>query len=183
MDRYIISDTHFWHPNVLIFDKRPWESIEEMNEGIIKLWNDTVSKKDIVFHLGDFCWAGPSKAVPILDRLNGTIHLIRGNHDKLNLEMKKRFKSISDLKRIRVGDYRLLLSHRPFRTWEHRGENYFNVHGHVHGNSEDYFGAIDLSCNMWKYEPVPVEVVVKHAIIIAKTTNNPNRGIKRREDG
>ena len=52
--RYFISDTHFNHKNVIKYDKRPFDSLEEMEWEIIKRWNNTVSNKDIVYHLGDF---------------------------------------------------------------------------------------------------------------------------------
>lgn len=44
-------------------------------------WNNTVGQDDIVFHLGDFCLGGSAEWTKILDRLNGKIYLIMGNHD------------------------------------------------------------------------------------------------------
>lgn len=53
-----------------------------MNEVLIENWNNTVSNNDIVFHLGDFCFGNHAFWKYIINRLNGKIHLIIGNHKK-----------------------------------------------------------------------------------------------------
>lgn len=178
-NRFFISDTHFYHEGVINYDNRPFSSIIEMNEALIDNWNKTVNKGSIVYMIGDFCWRGPNTAIKILDSLNGQIHLIKGNHDKVNKEMIKRLASISDLKKVRAGEHRLLLSHRPFRTWEGRGERYFNIHGHCHGNLEEWFGALDISCNLYNYTPIHIDVVIENVLEIAKKLHDPNRVIDK----
>lgn len=81
---FFTSDTHFNHANIIDFCKRPFGSVEEMNEALIANWNRVVSKDDIIFHLGDFCFGGSEVWNSILDRLNGKIYLILGNHDIQN---------------------------------------------------------------------------------------------------
>jgi calcineurin-like phosphoesterase family protein len=51
---WFTSDTHFGHNNILKFCKRPWNTVEEMDEALINNWNAVVGTNDIVFHLGDF---------------------------------------------------------------------------------------------------------------------------------
>lgn len=51
---YFISDPHFFHENVIRFDKRPFTSVEEMNAKMRDWWNNTISEKDRVYILGDF---------------------------------------------------------------------------------------------------------------------------------
>ena len=55
---WFTSDTHFGHKNIIEYCKRPFSSVEQMNEMLIKKWNNKVKVDDIVFHLGDFSFRG-----------------------------------------------------------------------------------------------------------------------------
>ena len=56
MKTFFTSDLHFGHENVIKFDERPFNSVEEMDEELIKRWNNKVGKGDIVYVLGDLIW-------------------------------------------------------------------------------------------------------------------------------
>lgn len=83
---FFISDTHFFHQKILEFEKeaRPFSSVEEMNEELVARWNNIVTKRDTVWHLGDVCFGHVSN-LAIIKRLNGTKHLIMGNHDRYGI--------------------------------------------------------------------------------------------------
>ena len=51
--RYWTSDLHLSHANIIDFCNRPYDSVDEMNEDIIRIWNETVSNDDEVWVLGD----------------------------------------------------------------------------------------------------------------------------------
>ena len=53
---FFTADTHFGHENVIQFDKRPFSSASEMDEEMIKRWNNKVGKGDLVYVLGDMIW-------------------------------------------------------------------------------------------------------------------------------
>ena len=78
---YFIADTHFGYANIIKYENRPFCNVEEINRVIIDRWNQTVSKEDTVYHLGDFFLTYTKKQMEIMNRLNGEIILIRGNHD------------------------------------------------------------------------------------------------------
>lgn len=80
---YLCSDCHFNHQNILKYEpeSRPFETVEEMNEVIINNWNSTVSPEDTVYVCGDLFMGPLDQIKSILDRLNGKIILVRGNHD------------------------------------------------------------------------------------------------------
>lgn len=55
---FFTSDTHFFHEGIIKFCNRPFASVEEMNEAMIRNWNEVVHEKGTVFHLGDFAFGG-----------------------------------------------------------------------------------------------------------------------------
>jgi len=77
---YFTSDTHFGHDNVIGFCNRPFASTEEMNEVMIRNWNERVTGADTVYILGDMFFRC-NDAEDILKRLKGKKRLIVGNHD------------------------------------------------------------------------------------------------------
>lgn len=74
---YFISDTHFYHKSIIPYCHRPFPSVDEMNEKLIQNWNNTVSKDDKVYFLGDFCFGSANETRDILNRLNGFKVIIR----------------------------------------------------------------------------------------------------------
>jgi calcineurin-like phosphoesterase family protein len=105
---WFTSDHHFDHNQVLGFSHRPFKVTKDMDEYMIKMWNERVRAGDLVYHLGDFAW---SHAYEYIKRLSGHIILIRGNHDQ-----SKRgtlcLPYVNNM-RIRIGKYDCLLNHRP----------------------------------------------------------------------
>ena len=80
--RYYIADLHFFHRALNDkMDVRGFEDVEEMNEYMISQWNKKVKKRDEVVVLGDFSWGNGRDTAEIIERLNGRIFLIRGNHE------------------------------------------------------------------------------------------------------
>ena len=88
---WLISDTHFWHENILNFEQkdgtklRIFNSVHDMNEVMVINWNAVVRPDDKIYHLGDVAMASFSRTKEIFDRLNGRKILIKGNHDNLKL--------------------------------------------------------------------------------------------------
>ena len=78
---FYISDLHFGHQNAIWFDKRPFASVEEMDQTIIQNWNNTVKPEDTVYILGDMVWAKAKGWPGYLKQLSGHKILIKGNHD------------------------------------------------------------------------------------------------------
>ena len=60
MKTFFTSDLHFGHERVIKFDNRPFKSVEEMNEELIKRWNNKVDRGDLVYVLGDMIWKAAS---------------------------------------------------------------------------------------------------------------------------
>lgn len=132
---FLTSDTHFGHMGVCKFMRedgitklRPWDSPEEMDEEMVKRWNETVKPTDKVYHLGDVVIN--RRALSILHRLNGDKVLIKGNHDIFRLEEYTPF--FRDIRSSHVMNG-IILTHIPL----HPQQLYrfgCNIHGHLHSN-------------------------------------------------
>lgn len=136
------SDPHFWHSRLATI--RGFSSVEEMNEKLIDNWNKKVRLDDTVYLLGDVSFAGTTKTVDVLERLNGKIHLIRGNHDReLTGNVLSIFASVKDLDRIKIVTHnpdgtsdvqRVVLCHFPLLVWDMAHHGAWHLHGHSHGS-------------------------------------------------
>ena len=128
---FFTSDSHWNHSNIIKYCNRPFNNVDEMNECLIKNWNEIVSNDDIVFHLGDFSFSGPTKVREILSQLNGTIVLIKGNHDYGST--LKLFDYVYDQLLLNLNGDLVYLNHYPFLTFAGAySPNVFNLFGHVH---------------------------------------------------
>ena len=143
---WLTSDTHFGHANIIKYCARPFKSTEEMDEVLIKNWNERVSDADIVYHLGDFAWGTIGYWEKIRAKLNGNIHLIIGNHDERflsNERMRKLFREVTYQKRIWFGNKCLYLNHYPFLCFggAYKGlDATWQAFGHVHSNNRSDIG-------------------------------------------
>lgn len=148
---FFTSDTHFHHENIMKFCNRPFKSVEEMDEVLISNWNSVVGKNDIVFHLGDFAFGGSEVWNNVLDRLNGKIHLILGNHDVQNIRegYMSKFKSVSYQQLINVCGRLVYLNHFPFLCYAGSYRNLkavvYQLYGHVHSRPHPNLNNIDDS--------------------------------------
>lgn len=68
-----IADLHFGHKNVIGFDQRPFNDIQEMDRVLIHLWNSRVQKDDNVYIVGDFAYRNERPEAWYLRQLKGHI--------------------------------------------------------------------------------------------------------------
>ena len=174
MKTFFTSDPHFYHANIIKFCNRPYSNTHEMNEALIANWNRKVSKADQVYLLGDVSFGSPGATEGILGRLNGKIHLIKGNHDKSGMLSKigGRFTSINDYLEITVQspviqnkkhNQKIVLFHYPIESWNGKHKGYYHLHGHSHGNVKSP-GILreDAGVDSWNYEPFSFEKLYEH---------------------
>lgn len=135
--KFYISDWHYGHKNCLSFDNRPFFTVSEMNEELVKRWNSVVSRGDIVYVLGDMFWCNSSEAVPVLDMLNGQKFLIRGNHDKSSDgAFVKRFVKITEYMEVEDSGRNVVLCHYPIPCFKNHFYGWYHLYGHVHNSFE-----------------------------------------------
>ncbi len=137
---YFTSDLHFYHDNVIKFANRPYKNSEQMNQALIKNWNDKVGANDEIYILGDFTMKGAELATEILSQLKGKKHLIKGNHDRFVQSPAFEnwwFESVSDYQQISYHSTRFILFHYPILEWNQFFRGSIHLHGHQH-NHADY---------------------------------------------
>ena len=130
---FLVSDTHFGHAGVCRFTKadgvtkiRPWNDPDEMDEEMVRRWNDVVRPNDKVYHLGDVVIN--RKSLKAMARLNGDKVLIRGNHDIFRDEEYREY--FRELRAYHVLNG-MILSHIPVHEAS-IGRFGTNIHGHLH---------------------------------------------------
>jgi calcineurin-like phosphoesterase family protein len=162
---FLVSDTHFGHMGVCKFMQndgvtklRPWDSPEEMDEAMVKSWNETVKPNDKVYHLGDVVIN--RRALKTLARLNGDKVLIRGNHDIFRDEEYREY--FRELRAYHVMNG-MILSHIPLHP-ESLGRFGVNIHGHTHSNRV-------MTWDAFKHHPI-VDVRY-HCVCVEQTDFKP----------
>ena len=164
--QYFASDAHFFHRNVIKYDGRPFDNVEQMNEQLILNWNSVVSEEDEVYYLGDFGMGSEEELFKILRRLNGRIYYIFGNHDKVVKKSKRmlgRFIWTKDLAEIRIPDsdaprgaQSIVLCHYAMRVWNKSHHGAWHLYGHSHGSLPEDPNSLsfDVGLNCIDYTPI-----------------------------
>lgn len=138
MTIWFTSDTHFNHAAIVGMAGRPFADVKTMDEHLIEAWNAVVRPRDTVWHLGDFSLGSPGTAVKYFRRLNGSKHLVVGNHDGKDVKSCS-WASVHDIASQRIDGVKLTLCHYPLLSWRGSAHNRdgvvnsISVHGHVHG--------------------------------------------------
>lgn len=165
---WFTADTHFGHAGILKHQTtRPGGGdLKEHDEILIANWNAVVKKGDIVHHAGDFAWHDPEK---YLRRLNGSVHLTLGNHDRMNAAQAKGFASIKDLSKVKVDGQLIYVMHYAMRVWNQSHYGTWHLYGHSHGSLPDNPNSLsfDVGVDVHSYRPISYDEVV--AIMATKT--------------
>lgn len=165
---FLVSDTHFGHDNICRFLRtdgtklRPWDSATEMDKVLINNWNSVVGPNDKVYHLGDVFINRRFRF--ILEHLNGTKVLIKGNHDIFDLENYTPY--FKDIRAYHKLD-KCILSHIPVHP-QQLGRFKGNIHGHLHehivsdsqGNPDPRY--MTVCVEHINYTPVELSVALQH---------------------
>jgi len=150
---YFTSDHHFEHRNIISYCKRGYESAHEMNEDLIRIWNETITRRDEVYYLGDFGLGSKEVLKSILKRLNfKRITLVKGNHDKCNKAMLEiGFTEVHKYMDLKLEGKTLFLSHVPMVSCYHdicicgHVHDKFQINGNIFNVGVDANGLIPVS--------------------------------------
>lgn len=141
---YFTSDQHFGHFNIIRLSRRPFKTVEEMDETMVERWNAKVRDGDTVYVLGDLFFRA-AIVEPILKRLKGHKHLVLGNHDHSwtdRVNLVDHFESVQTLKEGTVDGQLVTMCHYPMLSYPQARRGYM-VYGHIHNNTgDDYWPLI-----------------------------------------
>lgn len=172
---WITSDTHAFHVNICrgttqwtdSADRcRDFDTPEEMTRHIADKINFLVHENDILFHLGDWSFAG-HKNIPIFREMINCKHvvLLLGNHDH-NIERNEKYHSLFEyigrVNEFRVGGQLVRMSHYPETAWNEIGRNALMLHGHCHGTLKEKLpNRFDMGVDCHNYYPIHLDEVLK----------------------
>ena len=151
---YYTSDLHLGHENIISICKRPFATVEEMDEILITNWNSVVKAEDTVFILGDLIYKNARAPEYYLDRLKGKKVLILGNHDtwfrKNLIKYERYFENTEGYHYLEVSDQgrRVVLFHYPILEWNAYYRGAYHIYGHVH----DDFKSSDINYRIVRNE-------------------------------
>jgi len=146
---WLISDTHFFHSNILKFTDdngelirgKLFDTVEQMNECMLDNWNSVVKPGDIVYHLGDVMMGNKEEFKKYWKQLNGSKRLIVGNHDDIKWMAQNELFAKIHMWRM-FTEFGLLLTHVPIHEsglrrgapTDETAPMLLNIHGHIHQN-------------------------------------------------
>ena len=156
---WFTSDLHFGHENILKFCKRPYSTVEEMDNALINNWNSAVDDNDIVFDLGDFAFAPNWRWKEVLLQLKGHHYLIIGNHDEVRYpgdSIMRLFERVENQMLLKIDGRQVYLNHYPFLCYGgayRKPENaVIQLFGHVHSGPNSAGKDSDRLVNLFPYQ-------------------------------
>lgn len=179
---FVVSDSHFGHAKISEYAKRPFDSVEEMDEFMIAAWNETVEYQDVVYHLGDFCLGDLEMATGYFERLNGKIFVLGNDfhHDKRWL---KEYNKTSDfdwvmsksgwtvfvvppIQVLKAKWYGLskpiVLCHFEMASWPQSHFGSWHFYGHDHVTFAPFGQKMNVGVDAHGFRPLDIAVLAKH---------------------
>ena len=152
---FFMSDLHYGHENIIEIDKRPYNTIEDMNSYIVQELKTKLWPTDILFDLGDLFWRTTNikKCREVLDQIpTRNLYKVVGNHDpyKHYIPEEKgdtnnlcdRFIKVADLLdihiKIETNEYLVQLCHYPIMDFNHMYHGGLHIFGHTHGHIDSW---------------------------------------------
>lgn len=138
---YFTADLHFDHP--WITGHRGYDCITDMDNDLIRLWNETVKPNGVVVVMGDIFWTthNMNYNLKIWEELNGNKIIVKGNHDYWLKKSKFPFKRIYQRK---LYDFFIVCCHYPLMSWNRKQHGAIHLHGHCHGTMPPLPNMLDV---------------------------------------
>jgi calcineurin-like phosphoesterase family protein len=173
--KYFISDLHFYDEGLMKYCDRPFSSVEEMHNIIIKNFRNKVDGKGEIYVLGDIAGKNSNQLMKkdlaqILDVIginnpDTPFHLILGNRDIFSIQdyMDMGFISVMEIDYTQIGKLKTMITHDPCMIQQ---KNTLALCGHIHTLFEYVYNAqrntlaINVGVEVRNYTPVSEEEII-----------------------
>ena len=167
MANYLIANCQFGRANIIKQNKRPFESVQEMNAEMIARWNSVVTDEDTVIHLGNFAW-DPSTAEEVLMTLNGKkIYLVPAEHDQAILDMQSKGMLPANVQVAnRIFEHSTLnatFAYWPMMEWPLKDKGHYLYYGFYSPKykPDHKKKMINMACEFWNYTTHKIGNLIK----------------------
>jgi calcineurin-like phosphoesterase family protein len=162
MARYVVSDHHFGHVNIIKYTDRPFSSVGDMNSTMLDRHYAVVSNDDVLVHLGDVAMdmQDGRETIEYFQRLGGDV-LVRGNHD-VGLSLGEAPFPVLESCVLEHDGFEFYCTHRPESVpdeWDG-----WVIHGHEHNNHPDRYPfvaadkrRVNVSVELLGYRPLALD--------------------------
>lgn len=211
---FFTSDTHYGHKNICrgtstwdlsrdnveggINSTRDFDTLEEMNNALVKGINDYVGYNDYLIHLGDWSFGGENNIITFREQIVcQNIMFILGNHDHHIANDKyidyhaesaqDCFTSVDAYSELTVsssenGKNTYVLFHFPISVWNKAHHNRIHLHGHCHDSFKGEGKLLDVGVDtafrlFGEYRPFTqkeVHDIMKKKEFVVKDRHNKN---------
>ena len=184
MTTWWTSDTHFSHVNIIRYCDRPFADVRQMNEKLIRWWNETVAPDDEVWHLGDLALGSPfEEQIEMTAQLHGRRRLVPGNHDRfancyegrpdpgrfLPVYRAAGWEIMPEQFEHEIDGQPVVVCHFPYEGDSQGKDRYRRfrptdrglpvIHGHVHGSFAEQGRQFNVGVDVRDYRPVAEPVI------------------------
>ncbi len=156
---FFTADTHFGSQRALEHSKRPFVSVEVMDNILIDNWNSLITNEDYVYHLGDF------GNYEVAKQLHGKIILIPGNHERANpnfISYHDYFEDVTtDMSSVFYKGCTINMAHEPSKLKNKMINNSrINLFGHLHKLCMIKVYGINVGIDCHNYKPIDFDTVL-----------------------
>jgi len=164
---WFTADHHFNHANIIKYCNRPFSSVDEMNNELVRRWNEVIKPDDTVYHLGDFTLEGVETFYKFFMQLNGKILIIPGGHDYRWINSETLTYCADPLVSLKfdIGEKHplvIVLCHYPIFRWDRKHYGAWHLYGHVHNEKFVLPGfSLNVGVDCHNYYPVSLDTVLE----------------------
>lgn len=187
---WLTSDTHFCHDREFVYKPRGFSTVYEMNDEIVRRWNEAVAPDDDVYHLGDVMLNDDDQGLKLLKSLKGNIHIVLGNHDtEKRIKLYETCWNVVEIElaiRLKYKGYHFFLTHFPCMTGNIEKESLkqctCNFFGHTHQDTNfynDYPFMYHVGLDSHSCYPISIDDAIEE---MKKEYRRNESSLKRHED-